>query len=119
MANILLVDDDISIRGFLAAALTHQGYSVDEAEDGAKAYGMIQSNPPYRLLLTDIVMPHMDGLELARKAKGLYPDLAVLFITGFSGMTTDADDAAQGSQVISKPFHLTDIVKEVGKIFTK
>lgn len=118
MKDILLADDDASIRGFLAASLRHSGYSVDEAEDGAEAYAKLQ-NDCYTLLLTDIVMPHMDGLQLAHKARQLSPAPAILFITGFTAMASEASNEAQGSHVIAKPFHLKDIVAEVDKIFGK
>ena len=69
----------------------------------------MQSPTPYDLLLTDIVMPGMDGLELAKKAEELHPELKILFITGFAGMAPKAEHA----MVLPKPFHLKDLVEHV------
>ena len=119
MARILLVDDDISIRGFLQAALEKDGHHVDICGDGAEAVQYLQRNFVYDLLLTDIVMPNMDGLELTAQAKTLHPHLKIMYITGFAGLALDNNDKSDNIQVISKPFHLKDIVKQVNGILTK
>ncbi len=72
---------------------------------------------PFNLLLTDIVMPQMDGIELARKAAELDPDLKIMFITGFAAVALNADiEAPKDAKILSKPFHLRDLVSEVGRL---
>ena len=72
---------------------------------------------PFNLLLTDIVMPEMDGIELARRATEIDPDLRVMFITGFAAVALNPDSKApKDAKVLSKPFHLRDLVNEVDKL---
>jgi len=72
---------------------------------------------PFTLLLTDIVMPRMDGIELARRASDLDPDLKIMFITGFAAVTlSTSSEAPNDARVLSKPFHLKDLVDEVERL---
>ncbi|WP_046480271.1 MULTISPECIES: cell cycle two-component system response regulator CpdR [Filomicrobium] len=113
MSRILLAEDDDSMRGFLERALTKAGYDVASFANGAEAYERLKEEP-FSLLLTDIVMPHMDGIELARRASELDPDLKIMFITGFAAVTlNNAADALEDARVLSKPFHLKDLVTQV------
>ena len=89
MAHILLAEDDESLRKFLAAALVKAGHAVTDFGDGGDAYECIKSFT-FDLLLTDIVMPGMDGIELAREVGRRRPDLPVLLTTGFSPAATAA-----------------------------
>jgi two-component system cell cycle response regulator CpdR len=69
------------------------------------------------LLLTDIVMPEMDGIELARRAAELDPALKIMFITGFAAVALHPDsDAPRDAKILSKPFHLRDLVSEVDRM---
>lgn len=117
MIRILLADDDDAMRQYLARALTRSGYEVEEADRGTTALEMIRSGRHFDLLLTDIVMPEMDGIELAQKASLTDPNLRVMFITGFSAVTLKAGQAMPNAKVLSKPFHLRDIVLEVDRMF--
>jgi two-component system cell cycle response regulator CpdR len=110
MKKILVVDDDDSLRGFVAKALSKEGFDVIEAEDGSVAWDQLQSSDDIDLLLTDIVMPNMDGVELSTKAICANPDIKVMFMTGFTGMASQLDNK---TTVIAKPFHLNDIVAQV------
>ena len=74
--RILLAEDDDSMRGFLTRALTKAGYEVVAFANGAEAYDRLKEEP-FSLLLTDIVMPRMDGIELARRASELDPELKI------------------------------------------
>ncbi len=107
--KILVVDDDDSLRAFLAKAIANEGYDVAEAPDGETAWDMVQAND-YDLLLTDIVMPNMDGVELSTKAICHDPNMKIMFMTGFTGMASTLDDK---TTVVAKPFHLKDIVNKV------
>ncbi|WP_106307987.1 cell cycle two-component system response regulator CpdR [Martelella mediterranea] len=116
--KILLAEDDDDMRRFLVKALEKAGYQVAAFDNGASAYDRLREEP-FSLLLTDIVMPEMDGIELARRATELDPDLKVIFITGFAAVALNADSAApKDAKVLSKPFHLRDLVDEVEKVLT-
>ena len=112
--RIILAEDDESMRGFLERALVKAGYEVTSFANGADAYDRLQRES-FTLLLTDIVMPRMDGIELARRASEIDPDLKIMFITGFAAVTLN-NDAPKDARVLSKPFHLKDLVHEVGKL---
>jgi two-component system, cell cycle response regulator CpdR len=117
MAQILLAEDDDSMREYLVRALERAGYGVAAADRGTTALAMIERGERFDLLLTDIVMPEMDGIELAQKAGLIDPELRVMFITGFSAVTLKAGQAMPNAKVLSKPFHLKDLVMEVDRIF--
>jgi two-component system cell cycle response regulator CpdR len=115
-AKILLAEDDNDMRRFLVKALEKAGYKVLSYDNGASAYDRLREEP-FSLLLTDIVMPEMDGIELARRATELDPDLKVMFITGFAAVALNPDSKApKDAKVLSKPFHLRDLVNEVNKM---
>ena len=114
--RILLAEDDDSMRGFLARALERAGYDVIAYDNGADAFARLKEEP-FTLLLTDIVMPRMDGIELARRASELDPDLKIMFITGFAAVTLNSElQAPKDARVLSKPFHLKDLVNEIDKL---
>lgn len=116
MSQILLAEDDNDMRRFLSRALQNAGYEVVSFDNGKSAYDRLREEP-FTLLLTDIVMPEMDGIELARRATELDPDLKVMFITGFAAVALNPDSQApKDAKVLSKPFHLRDLVNEVGKM---
>jgi two-component system, cell cycle response regulator CpdR len=114
--KILLAEDDNDMRRFLAKALQNAGYEVVSFDNGLSAYNRLREEP-FELLLTDIVMPEMDGIELARRATELDPDIKVMFITGFAAVALNPDSKApKEAKVLSKPFHLRDLVNEVEKL---
>ena len=116
MARILLAEDDDDMRRFLVKALERAGYDVADFDNGASDYERLREEP-FSLLLTDIVMPEMDGIELARRATEIDPDLKVMFITGFAAVALNPDSKApKDAKVLSKPFHLRDLVNEVEKM---
>ena len=116
MAHILLAEDDESLRKFLAAALVKAGHAVTDFGDGGDAWECLQGFT-FDLLLTDIVMPEMDGIELARRASELDPSLKIMFITGFAAVALHPDSKApKDAKVLSKPFHLRDLVAEVERM---
>ncbi|MDO8534974.1 MAG: response regulator [Xanthobacteraceae bacterium] len=116
MPKILLAEDDNDMRNFLVRALTNAGYEVVSFDNGRSAYERMREEP-FELLLTDIVMPEMDGIELARRATEIDPDLKVMFITGFAAVALNAaNEAPKDAKVLSKPFHLKDLVNEVERM---
>ena len=116
MIRILLAEDDESMRVYLARALERVGYEVVSVDRGTEALPLLEKER-FDLLLTDIVMPEMDGIELAQKASTIAPDMRVMFITGFAAVALKAGKAAPQAKVLSKPFHLRDLVAEVDRLF--
>ncbi|MFO1015012.1 MAG: response regulator [Caulobacteraceae bacterium] len=117
MPRILLAEDDDSLRGFLTRALERAGYDVRACADGEEAVDALAE--PWDLLLTDIVMPGMDGIEVARIAAQRQPALRIMFITGFAAVAlsmAQGEVGPPGAKVLSKPIHLREIVTEVEKM---
>jgi two-component system cell cycle response regulator CpdR len=116
MYRILLAEDDSSMREYLARALTRVGYEVNSVACGTEAMPLLEKER-FDLLLTDIVMPEMDGIELAQKASHIDPAIRVMFITGFAAVALQSGRTAPEAKLLSKPFHLKDLVAEVDRIF--
>lgn len=104
------------MREYLKRALERTGYAVDTADSGVSAMPMLEKSQ-YDLLLTDIVMPGMDGIELAQEASKIAPDMRVMFITGFAAVALKNNKTPPNAKVLSKPFHLRDLVLEVDRMF--
>ena len=116
MIRILLAEDDDSMRIYLARALERVGYHVTAVDRGTAALPLLDGET-FDLLLTDIVMPEMDGIELAQKAAAVAPEMRVMFITGFAAVALKAGKTSPEAKVLSKPFHLRDLVAEVDRLF--
>jgi two-component system cell cycle response regulator CpdR len=116
MVKILLAEDDSSMREYLARALQRVGYEVSAVGCGTEAMPLLETQS-FDLLLTDIVMPEMDGIELAQKAGALDPAIKVMFITGFAAVALQSGRTAPEAKLLSKPFHLKDLVAEVDRLF--
>jgi len=110
--RILLAEDDEAMRTYLERALSQAGYKVDAVDRGTEAIPLLE-NGEYDLLLSDIVMPEMDGIELAQRCNEISPATKVMFITGFAAVTLKASREQPQAKVLSKPFHLRDLVMEV------
>ena len=116
MIRILLAEDEEAMRVYLARALENAGYEVVAVSRGTEALPYLEREH-FDLLLSDIVMPEMDGIELAQRCAELRPNTKVMFITGFSAVMLKASREAPQAKVLSKPFHLRDLVVEVQRIF--
>ena len=116
MIRILLAEDDTVMREYLTRALEKSGYAVSPVDRGTAALPLLETER-FDLLLTDIVMPEMDGIELAQRCSDIAPDTRVMFITGFAAVTLKAGKAMPQARVLSKPFHLRDLVLEVDRMF--
>jgi two-component system, cell cycle response regulator CpdR len=109
MARILLSEDDDAVRGFVLRALESFGHDVRAAADGGAALAAL-GEEPFDLLLTDIVMPVMDGIALALKASADWPDMPILMMTGYAHERQRAhnlDDLI--FDVLDKPFGLAQL----------
>ncbi len=115
MAKILLAEDDDSMRHFLGWALERAGHEVFSVGQGDEALPVLAEGR-FDLLLADIVMPEMDGIELARRAVAVDPAIRIMFITGFAAVALRNRQTSQSdAKVLSKPFHLRDLVDEIDK----
>jgi len=103
MSKILVIDDEDSIRKLLKISLTHKGYEVLTAEDGKKGIETFQREKP-PIVLTDIKMPGVDGIEVLKRIKELYPDTQVIVITGHGDMQSAVEALKlEASDFINKP----------------
>ena len=118
MFRILLAEDEQVMREYLARALERSGYEVVAVNSGTAAAPLLEAER-FDLLLTDIIMPEMDGIQLAQYCNMLSPTTNVIFITGFSGVALRAGASVANAKILAKPFHLEDLVLEVERLFTK
>jgi len=115
MAKILITEDEDSLRLFVARALRLDGHETVEAPDGAAGLDALTEGG-FDLLLSDIRMPVMDGIELAHKASAAHPALKILLMTGYAEQRERADDlSSKIIDVVSKPFSLPDIRRAVAQ----
>lgn len=116
MAKILLAEDDDTLRQFLEWELGKAGHEVFAVRDGSEALPVLAEGR-FDVLVADIVMPEIDGIELARRAGAIDPGLRILFITGFSAVALRSRGARlPEAKVLSKPFHLRVLVDEIDKL---
>lgn len=114
MAKILLAEDDESLSHFLQKMLKRAGHRVTYAQDGIEAYEKLKKSE-YDLLLTDLSMPGMDGIDLVKRIREELDNIKVMFITGFSAVALEANknEFEDQVEVISKPFHLNDLIERI------
>lgn len=119
MAKILIVDDERSIRNTLKEILEYEKYKVEEAEDGAKGYEMIMNNH-YDVVLLDIKMPKMDGIEVLEKASAENPDTPFIMISGHGTLETAVECVKKGAyDYLQKPPDLNRLLITVRNALDK
>ncbi|HUU42016.1 MAG TPA: response regulator [Desulfatiglandales bacterium] len=114
--RILIADDVRAIRILLAAALRSCGYEIDIAENGIEALSLIE-NKQYDLIITDYIMPEMDGLELTRRVKEKYPSIPILILTA-EGFKDDFLRSGATACVV-KPFDINELKKIIQDLLDK
>lgn len=107
---ILVVDDESQIRTLVRVLVEQAGYSVMEASNAEEALRIVEQQSPPQLLLTDIVMPGMNGLTLAARAHHLRPTLPVIFMTGFAN---EYQAQLSGSVCLRKPFKPAELITAI------
>lgn len=118
MPRILLAEDDDSLRGFLTRALERAGYDVTSCADGEEAAAVLDEN--WDLLLTDIVMPGMDGRKLAEEALKRRPEIKVLFTTGYAPNSVVHNGALDyGEDLISKPYSIEQLASKIRDVLDR
>lgn len=113
-ATVLVVDDEASVRRFAVRVLERDGYTVFEASDGAEALELVRKGvPPFEAVISDIVMPRLNGVELMQALASSHPDLPVILMSGYaSEVLTDMGIAAPCS-ILAKPFPPERLVEEL------
>jgi len=112
--TILVVDDDAWVRGLARDVLAREGYRVLEASDGQDAIRVSAEHPgPIHLLLTDVVMPGMNGCDLATGLGALVPGLKVMFMSAYDRDFLVARGLNPGGPVITKPFTIEYLTRRV------
>jgi CheY-like chemotaxis protein len=105
-----VVDDELVVRSLVGDVLRTSDYTVLEAPGGPEALRLAARHPgPLDLLVTDVLMPGMDGRALAAALRPARPGLRVLYMTGFA----DSGEVGNGAPVLEKPFSLTGLVEKV------
>jgi two-component system cell cycle sensor histidine kinase/response regulator CckA len=115
--TILLVDDHRSVRAAVKTVLERAGHAVLEAPSGERAVDIARGHPgPIDVLLADVVMPGMDGFEVARSVRALRPSARVLFISGHHGNAFAEDVAASRGSFLPKPFAAADLRQALDEV---
>jgi signal transduction histidine kinase/CheY-like chemotaxis protein len=119
LKRVLVADDESIVVSLIRDTLEDEGHQVFTANDGTSALDLIRQHP-FDLIVTDIRMPGMNGIELVKAARELQPELAVIFITGYADLNSAKDAIQQGAfDYIMKPFELTEIRTAVHKALQK
>ena len=112
-AKILVAEDNPAVREFIVRSLSSVGHTVSAAIDGQQAMDML-TRDKFNVLVTDIVMPNVDGIALAMKAIRLFPDLRVIMISGYAQERMRAHNLdSLVHRIIAKPFSLEEICEAV------
>ncbi|MDH5650057.1 MAG: response regulator [Gammaproteobacteria bacterium] len=120
MANVLVVDDEVSIRFMLREILEQEGHDIEEAVNGEEALMMINAGH-YDLVITDLVMPKKNGIDVIVEFKRADPDCRILAISGGGGTSGHFDylpvaERMGASGIMSKPFLIADLKDKVNEI---
>jgi CheY-like chemotaxis protein len=125
METILVVDDEPDVRELARDILVAGGYEVLEARDGEAALRVASAHPtPIHLLLTDVVMPRLNGVELASQLTRLRPDTKVLYMSGFAVVGAQLDQAGgpslePGALILAKPFSADALTRKVHEVLER
>jgi two-component system cell cycle sensor histidine kinase/response regulator CckA len=119
--TILLVEDEDAVRSFAARALKLRGYQVFEASGGEEALEIVKKNQDkIHLVITDVMMPNMDGPTLVRAVKRLRPDIQVIFMSGYAEETfRKNDEKAEDLHFLPKPFGLKQLAAKVKDVLSQ
>ena len=119
MAKVLIAEDEAGVREFVARALEIAGHNVTTADDGLTALEALDGDS-FDLLLTDIVMPGMDGIALALKVADSWPETRILLMSGYAAERQRAHNLeALVHRVVAKPFSLRDISAAVAETLAR
>ena len=117
---ILLVEDEVALRKLMQGALEREGYTILEAKDGAEALLICQQNPALGLIVSDLAMPHMTGLELREKVAVIRPNIKFLLISGYAkDVVTTPEQVAKFADFLEKPFRPNELTRRVRELLSR
>lgn len=112
MSTVMIIDDDAAVRAALRRSLEHEGYRVLEATEGKEALAMLETERP-NLVLTDIYMPEMDGLEVVAQVRKRRPDATVVAMSGGgvlpARLVLEPAGALGAAAILQKPFSMDEL----------
>jgi DNA-binding response OmpR family regulator len=112
--TILVIEDDATVRSIITEVLEELGYVVFPAPDARAAIPVLHSDQPIHLMVSDVVLPHINGRKLAEIARAARPDLKVLFVSGYAEEATlRADFLDLGMDMLTKPFARDSLASKV------
>ncbi|WP_363351866.1 response regulator [Methylocystis echinoides] len=117
--KILVVEDQEEVRRQIVTTLQGIGCKTVEAGDGSTGLKLVESGEPFDLLVSDIGLPGLNGLQLAHAARAAYPDLPILLITGYAGKSAGTLQLAANMEVLRKPFRLDELAARVRSLFER
>lgn len=118
--TVLLVDDEAGLTAVLAKRLSSRGLTVKTAASGEEGLAVLRENPDIALVVLDINMPGMDGLETLREMKALRPDVEALILTGYPSVEAALEGLRLGAyELLSKPIALEDLHARVMEALAK
>ncbi len=119
MSKILVIDDDKEVRDIITISLECVGHSISQAEDGLVGFKMLDGND-FDLIITDLVMPHQDGVETIIQIKSQYPDLKIIVISGKTRINSSSysilEDTFKVDKSLFKPIDFAELVKSVNEL---
>jgi CheY-like chemotaxis protein len=115
--KILVVEDQEEVRSQIVGTLTEMGCNTIEAGDGTAGLKIIESGEPLDMLISDVGLPGLGGLQLAEAARASHPDLPILLITGYAGKSAETLQLARDMELLRKPFTLDELTERVQAMF--
>jgi two-component system cell cycle sensor histidine kinase/response regulator CckA len=117
--RILIVEDEDMVRAVTEQALLRQGYEVETANDGAQALEMFATGKRYDLVVSDVVMPNLDGPSMARRLRETYGEIRLLFISGYAEEQLRESISLDNVAFLAKPFSVRQIAEAVHDAMAK
>jgi CheY-like chemotaxis protein len=117
LRRVMVVDDEPMIRRFVSSVLRGSGYDVVDAETPEQAATIMEGNPHFDLLVTDVVMPNVNGCELASRVMVTQPTLRVLFMSGYDASGACLSNVP-GSCFLRKPFRVPELLERVREVLS-
>lgn len=119
-ATILLVEDEPALRKLMRGALERERYTIVEAKDGAEALSICEQNPAIGLIVSDLAMPQMTGLELREKVAVMRPSMKFLLISGYvKDVVVSPEQVAKFAELLEKPFRAHELTQKVRELLTR
>jgi PAS domain S-box-containing protein len=114
--RVMVVEDEDALRQAITEHLRKHGYQVVAASNGIQALNLLSRNPDVAILVSDLIMPHMGGRELARLAVAQRPYLRVIFMSGYADQALDPVVAGRPMQFLQKPFAMDQLINQIAAI---